>query len=884
MTSWPSKLKNKEDFIPGVLDFHFRKLYQEGGPDYRLFAKVLTLDFKVVGGQGLVILSPKRNLLRPVDNRVPLIFPAYNLSLEGAYRSVFEVLNKMVAVKVLTSVRKKSYVSLPKTQQDPDFMTVIEENKRRKDILYELEPKNEKKQLKFLKELVHDTVSSQVLRCTMVNSLGNKLIPHTKYNIQKVPETPGYILELYNVLSVCIKQSCVNMSETELDKLLFGFDRGESPYITTYSQYDRKFRCSYPQCKYKCDTDGDCRMHYNLEHWRREDKLKVVSDYPLDQFKKSCVTAGDPESIAKSINGLCRDQRNLKVNDQMMQLAVELAFLYLGYSPECLTIPKIEEVLDSLERGIFDMPEETSSGYVPTKEESGFPMPGIKYSNVTTKRLAKPVCMKLVKLVIINIYQYIKDKKLKEIKLADIKKIIPIAINLLMTKLETKVEGEELDKIRVFFVGGTIEYMLTKIFCEAAYKEYKHGPGSGIGHKWFEGDGARLCKTLERYTYTDYYDYSKFDSSLKGVLLGYVITYLLRFMKKGDKDGTTHKFIYSLALWLGDVSSAKVVEWLDGGWRLIIGYMMSGVFPTSPGNSAYAIVLDFYNMLYWGVKFDKVDLVYNELSALVRASKAHDVDMMKKLNFFFLAYGDNKIHSCNGPLREIINLKNFEESARTQFGMTIKWEKCGTCAYPNIPYNFVDEYYNLEKREWKAPNGEIFNIPHGINYLKRWPVKQLFDDGTSVVRCLRPTRDYLARLGRTPIDVRNPALEFGRNIGNIYDMCQSNPFAYQIVMAFNLALLEIAPWCEQWITRNMSVLMKDAAFRKFYYKIQDRYATKTLIFNLFHLNPYEMEMHFKEVNNKIDKNNETFEDLLKERRPPILSYRNAFDKEHLRWY
>jgi len=233
----------------------------------------------------------------------------------------------------------------------------------------------------------------------------------------------------------------------------------------------------------------------------------------------------------------------------------------------------------------------------------------------------------------------------------------------------------------------------------------------------------------------------------------------------------------------------QVCQWYDGIWRLVIGMMFSGKFETSHINTMYHICMYVAFVLFMMDKMEtKIKkFASDELKKFLKYTfKGEGIN--PKIGVF--AFGDDGIQFCHDKrLRAYLNLENFSRFSQKEFDVQIKYDHCGE--YSSI-FSIPDLKGGLLKKEWKAPDGKLYKIPHGPVFLKRRFVRMSYNEEEYVVpyRC---AEDYESRIGRSVSKLDNPMIELVRLHGLMWDTMGTNSFAHARLMRARKVLIEMFP-------------------------------------------------------------------------------------------
>jgi len=164
-------------------------------------------------------------------------------------------------------------------------------------------------------------------------------------------------------------------------------------------------------------------------------------------------------------------------------------------------------------------------------------------------------------------------------------------------------------------------------------------------------------------------------------------------------------------------------------------------------------------------------------------------------------FGDDGLCGMSKDLEESLGLKAWVEYAEKSHGWLIRYKNCNST---NQFHSYFDpSTFKILKRDWLAPDGEIYQKPHGPTFLQHAMVRAKYGDRKGTMP-MRDTVDFYARAGRTATDIQNPIVEISRLHG-LMNSCGINEAAFRFYENFEQGVLKRCPEIkidDEYIPRN----------------------------------------------------------------------------------
>lgn len=322
----------------------------------------------------------------------------------------------------------------------------------------------------------------------------------------------------------------------------------------------------------------------------------------------------------------------------------------------------------------------------------------------------------------------------------------PIQPVKISEKPEVREEGDDKNKVRIFFIEPLERLMMDQIWATPMFKFFMGRGSIGIGHKWSHGGAYMLYKLLhgdeegeggDKYFYF-HGDFSKLDQSLKAhALMIFTMMCVLSFCP----ESRYYRLAQAMLAFLANDTAFHYVKWLDDTWRLIIGLMFSGDFKTSFGDTICVL------MAWEDYIMDIVTIIESD-KRLGQAVARRFLQDVRDRKVFILIYGDDFIGCCPKRWRSILNLKTFADFVAKRWGLTVK----GLGTISRECETLLTEHDHL---------GRVIPGKEGCVFLKRYFVKHYHEQsGKWFIMAWRPTSAYFVRsvISANPIDSKVLAL------------------------------------------------------------------------------------------------------------------------------
>jgi len=810
--------------VPGEVDKLARNLYQIGDFDLRGVAAAFSHRTYYTENKVHVKFTQKKNTLI-LCNRQPILDYWFSIHFDQYYCEYTALLMMHIQLCVnKVKIAALREAGLPLNMLDSKTGKKFTARRGFKVAYRMADTPNLK-----LKLLLEGRQTSQFIPCELYQSDGMKFFSRD-FTIPKVPETPNYIIKVYDVMEIALRRVYSTWDEASIYSALVGCGI-DDPKIQTHGRFDADGKSFCLICNI-CDleltglSDDEKMEHFKLFHWGYTDKLERLCSYAKEEYVDSRVICGNAESIAAAAINVMKDKLELNCSEKHLQLAIMAGHRYCGYKRGSFRVADFDTVQKCLKEPDFPMPKDTNSGPLPVNRTGYYDSANVKVDTSCKKRHARELLMRYLNEIIDELREYVKDLEHWQITCDSLRKIIPLCLTAMMTKVETKTKRDDLNKIRVFFMASGLDYLIAKIMLEHVYKNHQHGQGVAIGQKWFEGDGQRIYNTLRRYNKWFYLDFTQFDISLKPTLLMWHKLILMIYMCD-DLTTIDAKLTICFLKYLADRQQVKLVRSVNTKWYVCGGKMMSGKFDTSQGDSEYEIDIPFYTIFRRAEELNLKKYVAEQMSRMQRLVLAGKFKELVEIDFFIYSYGDNLLCATRGLMDEILTLKDLKRYAEKEFHMIIKWKNCKT-GDGRYPDSELDKFGNLKLEDWKDPDGGLWHRPRGIIWLKFALVLRQFK-GKQIVTMYRPTGDYLAKIGRCHIDVKNPGIAFMRITGNIINASFGNRNAIALMLMSQRILTYFFPTIIQNMSEELDSFRKNKEFMKWVGKLQDRVTTDDIL-------------------------------------------------------
>jgi len=357
------------------------------------------------------------------------------------------------------------------------------------------------------------------------------------------------------------------------------------------------------------------------------------------------------------------------------------------------------------------------------------------------------------------------------------KELYPVFVNTVTQKYQVLSADELRDdphKTRMFFINPMALYYKSSFLLGPITKLFRGRAGNCIGWSWPSGVAHYFYGMLKKFPwiYLMDWDISKFDMSLKWLVLGFIQGVSILFFDRNSKWYALLKNYISHEV---DMDVIKFVQWMDDLWRLVIGQNFSGKYTTSHSNTEYSLIC----IITW--LLDSADAHLEDASLLydcvVKLLEWHFDDASTFPPLGVLLFGDDGLFWNSIQKLSYLNLDSWMTFMKSNFNMEIKPSNCGE--YSTL-LSRVDITGRYVLKEWRF-RGELRNIPEGPVFLKRRFILRKYLSG---YRCVpfRSVDDYYARAAKTiSMMIENPYLELCRIHGLMFDSMGTNPFAYSFL-------------------------------------------------------------------------------------------------------
>jgi hypothetical protein len=297
-----------------------------------------------------------------------------------------------------------------------------------------------------------------------------------------------------------------------------------------------------------------------------------------------------------------------------------------------------------------------------------------------------------------------------------------------------------------------------------------------IGHKWPGGGADELARELHAHDpdwFFFWWDARKLDQSIVAILISVICMLSLVVYRPGTRY---YDILKNIMAHCSDITAVKYVTWLGKYCRVVIGTVFSGEFNTGHIDTMVMDIL--WESFIISVK-DKVGKIETPEAkeALILLNEVWEEDTItpyvigrkgQPKNYAVKLYGDDGLAGAHMKLRKWVNLKDFMEFSIKEMGITLKDTASGES---------VEFFTRI------LPDGSCeTNHP---NLLKRYFIKittGVWQGGKE--KCVvgfRPIVDYNVRLGRSTTDLTDPAIEFARIIGLMWDTMGTNKVAWSMM-------------------------------------------------------------------------------------------------------
>jgi len=323
----------------------------------------------------------------------------------------------------------------------------------------------------------------------------------------------------------------------------------------------------------------------------------------------------------------------------------------------------------------------------------------------------------------------------------------------LSLKPELRVEGDDPEKVRIFFLVSFFHYMVAKITTEPIHDYLLNLEMCSIGFRWLGGGCKKLYDYLGGGEKRRFFcaDIARKDTNFKAPDLAILLSLIRSIYAPGDS--IEHRILYALFDWLIQNTAYHVVNW-PGGFRFVIGLLFSGDYNTSILNTLHVI---------WAMHCYVVERgVYG---AKYRQS-------IRSGAFRFRVQGDDVIGSFSEDISDHMNPEDLAAYMTT-------WEM-----------SFKPEAFRVSDRlesevDWSR--GTLTTpICQSIVFLKRYFV---LADGH--VRPFRPVKDTTQRLLYSTTPMSSETIYASRVLGLALDTMGVNPIAYRVAITVYRSLLEL---------------------------------------------------------------------------------------------
>jgi hypothetical protein len=349
-------------------------------------------------------------------------------------------------------------------------------------------------------------------------------------------------------------------------------------------------------------------------------------------------------------------------------------------------------------------------------------------------------------------------------------------LNKMVLKPEVRQEGDDSNKVRIFFIVNIIKYIIDVNMKKATHQHRMNNGKNAIGHSWVGGGAQRLYESMGGDMTGEwewaYADVSQKDTKFRAHDLLIHMLASWYYYKSGDN------VLIELLKWSAHQTAFKNVRWLtdEDIWAFVIGVLCSGDLETGMCNT------------------DHVGVGHTQfVDDVVKRHSGNDPRILIIAEIIkFRVQGDDIIMRTPKEFVQYFGLEAFEAWMKAKYGMTFKDKGIST--------TFHSDLHRVA--------GKILVKRPGLKFLKRRFVYCTYR-GIKTLCPFRPVEDYYVRVGRTTQDQEDPARCIARCVGLLWDTMGTNPDAESFLVdaiAFCTSKLPVDP---QLIERIRAFMLDD---------------------------------------------------------------------------
>jgi hypothetical protein len=328
-----------------------------------------------------------------------------------------------------------------------------------------------------------------------------------------------------------------------------------------------------------------------------------------------------------------------------------------------------------------------------------------------------------------------------------------------LTKMSNKAEvrqpGDDLDKVRIFFLVNIKRYLVDVNIKKATHMHRSLNGANGIGHSWLYRGVERLLRHMRHGSGPESTwgcaDISGKDTKFKAKDLLIQTMAALYYYESLDRPTT------ELAKWASHQAAFKTLRWSsrEEAWAYVIGILASGELETGQGNTDHM-----------GTTWEQF------LDYTIRAHGFEDPLLLSAADDPFMVIvfqGDDMFYRIPKKYAQWISIRTFDVYLKAVMDMGIK---VGSIIESDTPFTVLH------------PGTDEVQLL-GPKFLKRHFVQRVVSIGgamTPVVVPWRPTVDYHIRVYRATSDQSNVVNVISRIYGLLWDTMGTNRTAWDFLV------------------------------------------------------------------------------------------------------
>jgi len=504
--------------------------------------------------------------------------------------------------------------------------------------------------------------------------------------------------------------------------------------------------------------------------------------YPgiLQNFERSWISTGNVNGVVTALNSMIRPQ-GIKVNNVDLHVSILRMLQASGFKS---TMRIAAPVLSKTLLKSIPVPLTKKSGQIIADRKSyDYGSVKVNYSSTPTKAKLLGVEIERLHGIIGDLYHEVKEKFQATGDIEWAHHVFPIMMNKFAEKPEVRQEGEDPEKVRIFFLVSLLKFLMDSIVHIPFHHFLRRGYSYSIGHKWPGGGAEEFAREMNAWDpewIWMWWDASKLVQSIVATLIVIFCMITMIIYEPGTID---YVLIANICAYCSDQTAGKYVTWLGKYCRYIIGVIFSGDLSTSHLDS-----LIMGAMVECAVSARRRELrplalqgdesAKTALTMLATVAKEAILTRTRicraghPLHYAPRVYGDDGILGLHKAIHKYIDMAYLTRYAKEFFNIQLKASACGTSS----------KFFATPTLDGNVHTG----LPYGPSpvFLKRHFVLMRFPSlgfDEPVVVPFRPRCDYDVRIGRTAQSIDDEAIQYARIIGLMWDTMGTNVVAWNML-------------------------------------------------------------------------------------------------------